>query len=241
MDRLLPLVKGEFDRLNKYNLFTANFVVLLLWVGMVSFFEGAELKMFVPVIFLMDSTMMTILLVGATLFYEKQEHTMNSIMVSPVTEDEYLLSKVIVSVLNSLITVVFISAALYFIKGVTYNYLLLIPAIIVVTVVHSMIGIRLSYHAKSFSSLLVNFMVYIFVFLLPTVFATIGIIDEKIAKYLIVLPPDVSNILISALALDVEPWKLVFGYTYLTVLSFILYRFMIKPKFNEYVMRETGV
>lgn len=241
MDRLLPLVKGEFDRLNKYNLFTANFVVLLFWVGLVMFFDGAELMMFVPVIFLMDSTMMTILLVGATLFYEKQEHTMNSIMVSPVTEDEYLFSKVMVSVLNSLITVVFISAALYFIKGVTYNYLLLIPAIIVVTVVHAMIGIRLSYHAKSFSSLLVNFMVYVFVFVLPTVFATLGIIDAKLTKYLIVLPPEASNILIGAIARDVEPWKLVFGYTYLVVLSFLLYRFMIKPRFNEYVMRETGV
>ncbi len=241
MGRLLPLVKGEFDRLNKYNLFTANFVVLLFWVGLAFFFEGEELKMFVPVIFLMDSTMMTIMLVGASLFYEKQEHTMNSIMISPVTEDEYLFSKVIVGVLNSLITVIFISAALYFVKGVIYNYLLLIPAIIIVTVVHTMIGIRLSYHAKSFSSLLVNFMVYIFLFLLPTVFATLGIIDANLAKYLIVLPPEISSILIGALARDVELWKLLFGYTYLSVLSFVLYRFMIKPKFNEYIMRETGV
>jgi fluoroquinolone transport system permease protein len=238
---LLPLVRGEFDRLNKYNLFSANFVVLLFWVGAVWFFEGAELMMFIPVIFLMDATMMTILLVGATLFYEKQEHTINSIMISPVSEDEYLLAKVVVGILNSLITVVFISAALYFIKDVTYNYLLLLPAMMVVTLVHTMIGILLSYRVKSFSSLLVTFMVYIFLFLMPSVFATLGIIEENVARFLIILPPEASNILISALTGEFEAGRLVFGYVYLLTLSYVLYRFFVKPGFNDYLMRETGV
>ncbi|MDW7650950.1 MAG: hypothetical protein SCK29_07565 [Bacillota bacterium] len=241
MHRLMPLVKGEFDRLNKYNLFSANFVVLLLWVGMVWFFEGSELMTFIPVIFLMDATMMTILLVGATLFYEKQEHTINSIMISPVSEDEYLLAKVVVGILNSLITVVFISAALYFIKDVTYNYLLLIPAMIVVTMVHTIIGILLSYRAKSFSSLLVSFMVYTFLFLMPSVFAVLGIIEENVARFLIVLPPEASRILISALTGDFATPRLLFGYVYLPALSFVLYRFFVKPRFNDYLMRETGV
>lgn len=241
MDRLLLLVKGEFNRLNKYNLFTAHFVVLLVWVGMAWFFEAPELKAFVPFIFLMDATMMTILLVGATLFYEKQEHTINSIMVSPVTEDEYLLSKVAVNVLNSLITVVFVSAALFFMKGVTYNYLLLVPAVTVVTASHTIIGIWLSYHSKSFSSLLVNYIIYVFVFLLPTVMAMLGIIGETAARFLIVLPPDAANMLIVAAVRETEAWRLVFGYAYLILLSVALYRYIVKPQFSRYLMREVGV
>jgi fluoroquinolone transport system permease protein len=241
VDRLLPLVKGEFDRLNKYNLFTANFVVLLFWVGLAWFLEGEVLLLFVPIIFLTDSTMMTILLVGATLFYEKQEHTMNSIMVSPVSEDEYLLSKVIVNALNSLITVVFISAALYFVKGVTYNYLLLVPAVLVVTIVHTMIGIWLAYYAKGFSSMLVNYIVYVFVFLMPTIFIMMGVIPETAGKFLIILPPEASRILIGAMVNEVEPLRLLFAYIYLIGLSLLLYRYIIKPRFNDYIMRETGV
>ncbi len=241
MDRLLVLVKGEFNRLNKYNLFTAHFVVLMVWVGLAWFFEAAELKAFVPFIFLMDATMMTILLVGATLFYEKQEHTINSIMVSPVTGDQYLLSKVVVNVLNSFVTVVFISAALYFMKGVVYNYFLLVPAVVVVAASHTIIGIWLSYHAKSFSSLLVNYIIYVFVFLLPTVLAMLGIIGEAAARFLIVLPPDTANILISAMVREVDPWRLVFGYAYLILLSVVLYRYIVRPWFDWYVMREVGV
>lgn len=241
MSRLISLVKGEFDRLNKYNLFTANFVVLLLWVGLAWFFEGEELKLFLPVVFLLDATMMTMLMVAATLFYEKQEHTLNSIMVSPVSEDEYLLSKIIVNIINSLTSVVFISAAVYFIRDVTYDYWKLVPAVIVVTVVHTLIGIRLSYYAKNFTSMLVNFIVYVFLFLFPSLFALLDIIGPEVARYLIILPPETSRILIITIVQEVEPWKLVFGYGYLLFLSFIFYRFVVKPKFNDFVMRETGV
>lgn len=241
MSRLIPLVKGEFDRLNKYNLFTANFVVLLLWVGLAWFFEGEELRMFLPVIFLMDATMMTMILVGATLFYEKQEHTLNSIMVSPVSEEEYLFTKIIVNVINSLISVVFISAAVFIVKDVTYNYLLLVPAVIVVTVIHTLIGIRISYNANSFTSMLVNFIVYVFLFLFPSLFVMLDIIGPEVGKLLIIMPPEISRILISTIVQNVEPWKLVFGYFYLAGLSFIFYRFIVKPKFNDFIMRETGV
>ncbi len=241
MSRLSILVKGEFDRLNKYNLFTAHFVVLLFWILLAWFLEGEVLRSFIPVIFLMESVMMTVLLVGATLFYEKKEHTINSIMISPVTENEYLLSKVVASVLNMMITVILISVAVYIIKGVTYNYLLLVPAVIIVTVVHSLIGIRFSYSSKDFTSLLVTFMVYVFIFLMPSVFAVLEIISPEVARYLILLPPEASSILISTGFQDVELWRILFGYGYLVVLGFLLFKYEIKPKFNEYLMKETGV
>lgn len=241
MSRLQVLVKSEFDRLNKYNLFKANFVVLLFWLGIAWFLEGEHLRAFVPLIFLIDATIMAILLTGATLFYEKQEHTLNALMVSPVTEDEYLLSKVVTSGLNALFTVVFVGGALYLLKGVTFNYVLLVPAVLVVTTVHTLIGIRLSYHAKTFTGLLVNMVIYNLVFLFPTLFAAFGIISADAARYLIVLPPEASHILINAGAGEVETWKLLFGYGYLLLLAFVLYRFLVKPAFNAYAMRETGV
>ena len=241
MPRLSVLIKSEFDRLKKYNLFTANFVVLAVWVGLAWFLEGDILRQFIPAIFLMDSIMMTILLVGATLFYEKKEHTINSVMISPVSEDEYLLSKLAVNALNALITVTFISAAVYLIKDVTYNYLLLTPAVVLVSVLHTLIGIRMSYSAKDFTSLLVHFIVYAFVFLVPSIFLLFGIISADYADFLLILPPEASSILIRAGFEKAQLWKLILGYGYLAALSCGLYRFSVKPKFNEYVMKEMGV
>jgi len=238
---LRTLIRGEFDRLNKYGLFKANLVILLVWVFLAWFLEGDALLRFIPLIFLMDSVMMTILLVGATLFYEKKEHTINSLMVTPVTENEYLLSKIITNVLNSLLTAAFISLAVYLLKGVTYKYWLVVPAVALVTVVHTLIGIRLSYSAKDFTSLLVNYMVYVFIFFLPPVFAQLGLIDQAVARFFILLPPEASGILIGSGFALVEPWKIVFSYVYLALLSILLFRFVVKPQFTAYVMRETGV
>jgi len=238
---LLTLVQGEFLRLKKYNFFTANFVVLLFWVLLAYFLEGEVLLQFIPLIFFMDSVMMTILLVGANMFYEKKEHTMNSIMVSPVTENEYLLSKIIVNAINSLFTVAFISIAVYAIKGVTFNYLLVVPAVIIVTVLHTIIGIRLSYSAKDFTSLLINYMVYVFVFVMPPIFALLGVIGESIARFFILLPPEASSIIISAAFAEAELWRVLLSYLYLAALSVVLYLFVVKLRFNEYLMKETGV
>src|SRR5690554_4625020 len=192
MARLGILVKGELDRLNKYNLFTATSVVLLIWLGLAWLLNAEEIKMFVPIILLMDATMMTIALVGATLFYEKKEHTLNSILVTPVRVDEYLLAKTIVSVINSLITVIALSAAVYFLKDFSFNFLLVGAAVVVITAFHTMIGIWFSYYSKNFSSLLVNFIIYVFIFVMPSVLAALDIIGEKAAKFLIILPPDAS-------------------------------------------------
>ena len=242
MARLGVLVKGELDRLAKYNLFTATTVVLLMWLGLVYFLDTEELIMtFVPILLLMDATMMTIVLVGATLFYEKKEHTMNSILVTPAKDWEYLTSKIIVNVINSLITVIALSVGVYLLAGITFNYLLVTLAIIVVTVVHTLIGMWLAYNANNFSSMLVNYIVYVFVLLTPTILAMFDVIGETPAKFLILLPPDASNILISSGFQNVETWRLLFAFGYLIVLSYAIYRFIIRPQLNDYSMRETGV
>ncbi|MTI95774.1 MAG: hypothetical protein FH749_09880 [Firmicutes bacterium] len=241
MSRLGFLVKGELDRLNKYNLFTATSVVLLIWIGLAWLLDVDELMMFIPIILLMDTTMMTIVLVGATMFYEKKEHTVNSILVSPVREDEYLISKVIVNIINSMITLIALSIAVYFMKDVTFNYLLATGAVVVITAVHTVIGIWLTYYAKKFSSMLVNYIIYIFAFLVPTVLAMLEVIGEQAANFLIILPPDASLTLLNAIFNDVEPWRVIFGFAYLLALTVIIYKFVVKPKLNDYAMRETGV
>lgn len=241
MARLGILVRGELDRLKKYNLFTATTVVLLLWVGMTWLLEAEEVIAFVPLILLMDSTAMTVALVGATLFYEKKEHTINSILVTPVRETEYILAKIIVSIINSLLTIIALWAAVYFLKGVTFNFALATAAIIIITVFHTLLAIWLAYFSKNFTSLLVNFMLYVIVLMLPTVLADLGVIGEKVSRFFLILPPDAAGTILKASFATVDLWKIIFGIAYLAALSLALYKYIIKPRFNDYAMRETGV
>lgn len=239
--RLGILIGGEMSRLNKYNLFAANFVVLLMWIVICAFIDGEILRTFIPLIFLMDTTMMTVLMTGATMFYEKKEHTVHSILVTPVTVDEYLGAKMVSGVVNSLITVVFISGALYFIKGVTYNYALVVGGVIVTAALHTLIGLWMSYRSANFTNMLVNFMLYIFLCFIPTLLVDFGVLSERAGDWMILLPPESAGVLIGAAVATQDIWKMAVGYGWLIALTVALYLLVVRPRFVDYAMRELGV
>lgn len=240
--RLKALIRGEFVRLNRYNLFAASFVVSLSYVLMAYFIDDALILGVMPFVFLLDSTMMTSLLVGATLFYEKKEHTVNSIMVTPAKSDEYVAAKLVASIATSLFTVVFVSLALYLLKGVTYGYVHVVCASVAVTSLHTMVGIRIAYSAKNFTSMLIGFMLYITVSMFPSILEMTGVIGSELADFLVVLPLETSaNLMKAGFGSGTEPWKVVFGYPYIAALALVMHFFAVRPRFAEYMMKEMGV
>jgi len=84
-------------------------------------------------------------------------------------------------------------------------------------------------------------MIYVFILVMPTVLASLGVIGEKTAKFLIVLPPDAANTILRASFQEVDTWRVIFSFVYLIALSLIIYKFVVKPRLNDYSMRETGV
>lgn len=242
MSRLNTLIKGEFSRLNRYNLFAASFAVSVIYVAMVWFMDERLLEGLLPFIFMADSTLMTSLLVGATLFYEKKEHTINSIMVTPATSDEYMMAKLVAGQASALFTVVFLSLSLYFLKGYSFVYLHACFAAMATSALHTLVGIRLAYSARSFTSMLVSLMVYALVLFFPTVLALTGVLGRYGADYIVVSPLETStNLFRAAFSSDVPAWKIVFGYAYMVCLSVAVYYLGVKPRFSEYMMREMGV
>ena len=145
MEKIKHLVSGEFTRLTKYNLFTASLVVALVWVGIGYFLELEEFKQFLPFVFLMESSAMTSLLVGAEMFYEKKEHTISSMLISPMTETEYLMGKIIANILNILLIFVIIGVSLYFFKDFLFNFHWLFLGIVLVSSYYVFVGVLLSY------------------------------------------------------------------------------------------------
>jgi fluoroquinolone transport system permease protein len=241
MSRVGVLIAGEWQRLRKYHLLTANLVLLLIWMIIASALDKAELMPFIPFIFLMDSAMMTMALVGTTIFYEKQEHTLNALLVSPVTEDEYLCAKVITSISNSLLTLVLIALAMWLVKGITFNYWSLVPAILLVAGFHALLGITLTYGARDFTGIMLRAVLYMFVFLLPAVFCLFGLMSADVMAYLMILPPVSAARLLSTSVTTVAVWQIVFGYLYLALLFIVLYLRVVRPGFHRYVVREMGV
>ena len=242
MEKIKHLVSGEFTRLTKYNLFTASLVVALVWVGIGYFLEIEEFKQFLPFVFLMESSAMTSLLVGAEMFYEKKEHTISSMLISPMTETEYLLGKIIANILNILLIFVIIGVSLYFFKDFLFNFHWLFLGIVLVSSYYVSVGVLLSYISKDFTALLMNYMVLMIVLVLPSIFVIIGILPQSTLDFIFWTPTEVTLRLLNAsFSTTFDGVQYLMDTGYIVILSFVLYKFFVLPNFKSYATKDLGV
>ncbi len=242
MEKIKHLVTGEFTRLTKYNLFTASLVVALVWVGIGYFLEIEEFKQFLPFVFLMESSAMTSLLVGAEMFYEKKEHTISSMLISPMTETEYLLGKIIANIMNILLIFVIIGVSLYFFKDFLFNFHWLFIGIVLVSSYYVFVGVLLSYISKDFTALLMNYMVLMIVLVLPSIFVLLGILPQSTIDFIFWTPTEVTLRLLNAsFNSTFDGIQYLMDSVYIIGLSFILYRFLVLPNFKAYATKDLGV
>lgn len=242
MEKIKHLVSGEFTRLTKYNLFTASLVVALVWVGIGYFLELEEFKQFLPFVFLMESSAMTSLLVGAEMFYEKKEHTIRSMLISPMTETEYLLGKIIANILNILLIFVIIGVSLYFFKDFLFNFHWLFLGIVLVSSYYVSVGVLLSYISKDFTALLMNYMVLMIVLVLPSIFVIIGILPQSTLDFIFWTPTEVTLRLLNAsFSSTFDGVQYLMDTGYIVTLSFVLYKFFVLPNFKSYATKDLGV
>jgi hypothetical protein len=241
MARFRALLGGELRRLRRYRLLSANLVLLLVWMLLAAAMDEALLRAFLPFVLLLDAAMMSLTTVGVTIFYERRERAASSILVSPVTADEYFLAKVAAGVLSSLLTLLVVALGTMLIARTALAWAPLIPAVAVVAACHTVLGIALGRGAVDFTAVVLRGVAYMFVLLLPAVFGLFGLIGPDVLRYLLVLPAQSSARLISTGFTAVDPWEVVVGYLYLPLLTAAVYVRAVRPAFGALLVREAGV
>lgn len=238
MRSVLKLTKGELKRLITYKILPISLVTGLIWIVIFLFISKEEAVGIAPMLIFVDVCMMSILLIGASHHLEKQEGTIKSMMIMPVSLREILFAKVISSMVLGIESAVVTSAALFFIHGVTFNYGLLLLFIIIAGGAHTAIGFLLSLISRDFTSMLGLLMAYIIPLELPTILFTFGLIDIKYDWILMISPSHSAGNLISSAVTGEFDWaKILISCVYLIVLSAILFKFVVFPKFKNNAVR----
>ena len=241
MEKIKHLVKGEFTRLAKYNLFTASFAVALIWIVMGYFLEPEEFNLFIPLVFLMESSAMTALLVGAQMFYEKKEHTISSILISPISSLDYIISKILTHTVNILIIFFVIVGSLFFLKDMTFNYVPLLIATVLVTAFYVAIGLLLSYVSRDFTALLLNYMLMMIVFVFPSLLIMMGVFPAEWKEVLYYLPTEATIRMMNMAVEEVKWGQFFYDSAYIIVLIYVSFRYLVIPRFKSYATANLGV
>ncbi|HSH35099.1 ABC transporter permease [Schnuerera sp.] len=240
MNSFTVLFSGELQRMRKYNILTAGILVALLWVGVLFFTKIDDITSMVPLVVFIDSTAMSMVLIGATMFYEKQEGTIRTILVSPISKTEYILAKTFANITSNLITLVLIYAYAKIFKEINLNFFGLIGSVILIAFFHSLVGFILTFNTKDFTEMLMGMMKYTFIFTIPVLLDHIGFIkNETIDKILHIVPTKASAILLEATGGEIDSGKIWFSIVYLVIASLVLFIIVMK-KFSDFQVKESG-
>lgn len=242
--RMAFLIKGELLRLNKYRVTTVSLLVAFVWGLVLYFIDDMDiLEQMLPMIIMIDATMMSVIFIGSIMFFEKSEQTISTLLVTPTSTDEQILSKVIANTIHMLASSLLIILVFYFVKGVTVNFFWMIPILIVCIAFHSLLGYLFSYHSKDFTSMLLGVMMFVLFLSIPSILHQFNILFKgDFWRYaLLITPAQASAELIalgfggaftvaSAISLG---WLLLAG-----ILGYVFY---IKPAYKAYAVRQGGI
>lgn len=243
-NHLLILIKGELQRLNKYNVTTISFVVALLWFLMLIFIDDVGLlEKLLPMVILMDASMMSILFIGAIMFFEKTESTFSTMLVTPVSNRDLIISKAIANTVHTVLTSLLIVVIFYFVRDIQVNWWLIVLALVVSVFFHSLLGFVFSFHAKDFTSMLVGAMSYIILFSTPSILNSFNVVFKgEVWEYVLLIFPTQAAIKLIEVGFG-APVELKF---YISLAVFLIigtlgYFYYILPKFKEYAVKQSGV
>jgi fluoroquinolone transport system permease protein len=235
------LLAGELQRMARYHVLGAGFVVAIIWLVVLHFTEVIGVATMLPMLLFFDAVTMSIILIGVTLFFEKQEGTLRSLQVSPINRTEQVLAKTGGNIVNTLVTLVVLYLYAWIFKETPLSFIALFLAVLLVSAFHSLVGFLLTYRARGFTELLMGGLAYFFIFMMPVVFERIGLIQNSFVKGVLYLAPTkAAFILLNASGGGLETWEILFSIFYLLSASAVLLYFVLK-KYNEFALKESGV
>ena len=236
MKQMINLLKGELVRLYKYKVLITSLFVSVIWVVIIALADKEAALMLSPMLIWMDGAMMSILFIAASYFFEKQEQTIKSLLVAPVSVSQILVSKVLASLMTGLISGVLVVTYSMIVYDLQVNVLLLFVYIIIVVGSHTAFGFIITLYSKDFGTMLVNYILFAFVTVIPSLLLTAGIIPKALSSLLLISPTHAGKVLIESAFIDHPLGEVLFGVGYLLVIMFLIYPLWAYRKFQKTVI-----
>lgn len=244
--RLAVLVKGELSRLNKYNVFSISILVAVIW-GIVLFLLNEDmLGNILPFVLVVDATMMCVMYIGAVMHFEKTESTISTMLVTPTTNKELVLSKVIANIIHNAFASILIITVFIIFKDVDVNIFLVFLGIFASTSFFTIAGLCLAYFQKDFTGMLVNIMVLAFVLFIPAALYEFGVIEGQAWEVILLFSPVqaaqeiINGAFPTATGLELT-YKYYISLGYMVIGAGLLYYLFAIPKFQDYAVKQSGV
>lgn len=231
MTRLLNTFRWEVVLQVRNGFYYVSLFVVLVWGAiLLQLTETDLLKGLIPAFLVLNLNITTFYFVGAIVLLEKSEGTLAGLVVSPLRDTEYLLSKLASLTLLAVLENTVIVLVVY---GIDLNPLSLLAGMILLCGLYTMLGFVAVIRYHSINEYLLPSFIYVALLLLPAVTQLEGF-DSPI----FILHPVYAPLLLLRAAFEpMAAWQMVYG-TAGSVGWFVLGLLWAKRRFDRYVVRE---
>ena len=233
MSSLLHLVKGEIIRLFKYKIVFFGILVSLIWLLVIGFQTPEQALAIIPLMIVTDSGLMAIILIGASFYFEKQENTVKSLLVSPVSLVQVMIAKIFSAIFTAFISLVIVVGFAVIYHEIDVQILKLLLFMFSIVISHTAIGYILILKSKDFMSMLVKYAGLMLLFYTPTLLLALEIVSNDFEILAFISPSYSGEFLIKSAFVQLGTFKQVIAFVYLMGLGLGIYGGYVYTKFKK--------
>lgn len=221
------LLKGEVVRLFKYKIIYFGFLVSAIWVMIIAFADHNTAKSLVPTLMIMDAGMMSVILLAASFYYEKQEGTVKSLLVAPISVHQLVFAKIGAMIVSGLISMILVGGSALLFHQITVSIPLILLVVALIVTANVTVGYVVTLASKDFISMLVKYMGVVLVFYTPILLVQLNVLTGVGKTLSILSPVYAGQVLIDALyGLTTQTADIVFASIYLLILIAAIYPYV---------------
>ncbi len=241
MKRFLSTLKIDATIQLRNQLYSIGiFVALFVAVALSQLARPDQLGFVVPTLMLLVVGGTTLLYVAGMLIFERDEGTINMVIVSPLRTSEYLWSKVIsLSALAMLEAIVMVGGAMLIMrfsgKVPLPNIPILLLGILTIGIIYTLIGIVMIVRFDKITDFLMP-MAFAAVFLQLPFLYFLGIVNSWL---FLIVPTSASTVLMQGAYRPLAAWEWVYSIGYTTVLIVVLAVWAHRA-FEKHIVQQVG-
>lgn len=172
--RKLNVIKGDVLFQWKYGFYGLYFLIILIYLIIFSFFSGDVKNTIVSICVYSDPAAMGMFFMGALILLEKSQRITNSIAISPVTAEEYILGKILsIGIISEIVGIVLM------VQGSSDNYILCSIGIFAGSLIFSLCGIIVGAKIESLNQYIVWTIPFEIVGFVPVILYRIGFMQNS--------------------------------------------------------------
>lgn len=172
--RKINVIKGDMIFQWKYGFYALYFLMIIIYLVVFSFFKGDIKDTIVSICVYSDPAAMGMFFMGALILLEKSQRIINSIAVSPVTAEEYILGKLIsIGIISEIVGIVLM------IQRSPVNYFLCAVGIFAGSVIFSLCGIIVGAKIQSLNQYIIWTLPFEIVGFVPVILYRIGFLWDN--------------------------------------------------------------